>query len=172
MRALLLAWLLLPTARADVVDRVVAVVGDQVLLASEVRLEGELARLDESPLPFWDPDRGTALQRLLDAAAIRRSASDLDLYEPHDEAVRDRLEALRSRFPRRADWEEFLARWGLDEPGLLAILRRRMIVERYLLRNLQIRPDDREAWLQAAEQLLARLRARYEVRAIPERISP
>lgn len=172
MHALLLAWLLLLPARAGVVDRVVAVVGDQVVLASEIRLEDELAHLDASPLPFWDPDRGTALERLLDAAAIRRSASALDLYEPPDEAVRDRLEALRGRFASRADWEEFLARWGLDEPGLLAVLRRRMIVERYLLRNLQLRPDEREAWLQAAEQLLMRLRARYEVRPIPERASP
>lgn len=172
MRALLLALLLSLPARAEVVDRVVAVVGDQLVLASEIRFEEELSGLDESPLPFWDPRRGTALQRLLDAAAIRASASDLDLYEPPDEAVRDRLETLRGRFATRADWEDFLRRWGLDEPDLLVQLRRRMIVERYLFRNLQLRPDDREAWLGAADRLLERLRARYDVRMIPERADP
>lgn len=166
------ALLLSLPAGAEVVDRVVAVVGQQVVLASDIRFEEEIAHLDQSPLPFWDAGRVTPLRRLLEAAVIRSSAGDLALYAPPDEAVRDRLEVLRGRFVSRADWEEFQRRWGLDEAGLLSVLRRRMVVERYLFRNLQLSPDDREAWLEAADLLLERLRLRYDVRMIPERPHP
>lgn len=175
MRIVILAAALLlapALAGAEVIDRVVVVVGDQLVLASDIRLEAELSFLDESPLPFWDPGHDDPLHRLVDAAVIRSSAGELALYEPPADAVRQRLEALRLKFRDRASWEEFLGRWGLDEPALLGVLRRRMVVERFLFRNLQLPPDDRVAWLAAADQLLTQLRERYRVREIPQRGFP
>lgn len=169
---LVLLTLTAPPTRAHVLDRVVVVVGSQVVLESEVRFEAELARRDADALPWWHADHGTPEQRLVDAAVIRSSAGDLALYEPHPEAIRERLQRLRMQFRDGEAWEAWLNTWGLDEPAMLALLRRRMVVERFLARNLSVGPEDREAWLAAAHQLVAQLRPRYRIRVVPERSNP
>lgn len=168
---MLLPWLLSLSlvARAEVVDRVVAVVGEHLVLDSEVHLEATLSRLDVHALPFWEATHDDPLQRLIDAAVIRNAAGELALYAPQEEAVRDRLELLRARFPDRASWEAFLGSWGLDEDALLSVLRRRMMVERFLLRSVQVPVDDRRAWLVAADAVVDQLQTRYRIRLVPQR---
>ncbi len=159
-------------AHAGVVDRVAYVVETELVLTSEIRLEEALASLDTSPIPFWEPTTGTAGQRLVDAATIRALIGELGLYQPTREAVSARREAIRARFDRHDDWEQFLQRWGLDQDGLEVVLRRRMLVERYFARNLLADPSDRERWLTECEANLAKLRPRVGTRAIPARGDP
>lgn len=165
---LLLLLALAPSARGALVDRVVAVVDTELVLASEVRLEEELAGLDEPASPFWAPGRSTPRERLMDAAAVRVAAAKIVLYQPEEDDVRARREAVRARFDDRQGWNAFLDRHGLTEEGLLILLRRRMIVERYLARNVQAPVEDRGAWLEDAEELVAGLRGRLKVRTIEE----
>ena len=99
MRTWLLALLLLlasSTAWADRVDRVVAVVDSQLVLESEVRLEHELSRLDTGASPFWRARRA-AVERLIDAAAVRVAAGQVVLYQPPDEEVRTRRDCPDGR---------------------------------------------------------------------------
>ena len=159
--------LLGPTAQAEVVDRVVAVVGGQLVVASDIALEEVLVTIDASPSPFWD--RMPVEERLIDAAVIRHLAGELPLYQPHSEEVRARLEGARAHFAGRAAWMDFLASWGLDEGGLRQLLRRRMVVERYLARSIPVDTGDRDAWQESCDVLLSSVRPRTEIRRIPAR---
>lgn len=159
-------------AGAVVVDRVVATVEAQLVLASEVEFEAVLVTLDASPSPFFDPTRGDPLERLVEAAVVREMAGDVAIYQPSDDEVAARVEAIRAKFAERAAWQAFLARWGHDEESLGALLRRRMVVERYLARNVQAKPDTAEAWWRGCRDLLDNVRPRYRIRYVRTQVPP
>lgn len=158
-------------ADAAVIDRVVAAVGEEVITESDVRLESALGGLDDSESPFWDSHRTDSLSRLIDAAVVRQLAGKVALYQPSDDEVRIRLESMRGRFADREDWTAFLLRHGLDEESLRGVLRRRIVAERYLARNVVVRATDDEAWWAACQVFLAEQRLRYRIRLIPEMAS-
>lgn len=160
------ALLLTLSARAEVIDRVVAIVEEQLITASDVALEADLARLDGSPVPFWSREHGEALHRLIDAAVIREIARDVALYRPTDEQIGARVTALRERFPDRASWQDFLTGRGLDEDALRAVMERRMVVEAYLLRNIAVAPSDEDRFIDAVDTLLAPWERRLSIREI------
>ncbi len=166
----MMAWLVaVGLAAAAPVDRVIAVVGDQsqeVVTASDLALEAALPPGTEAA-PFWRADHGDALERLVDATLIRIAAADVALYQPPPDAVRARAEEVRASFPSDAAWQAFLDRWGLDAVELAAVLRRRMVVERFLARNLKADPADADAWLGEMHATLAALALRIPVRMVP-----
>ena len=152
--------LLAPTpALANTIDRLTAVVETELVLASEERIEAELAVLDASPTPFWSPDRAAPRQRLVEAAVVRVAAQGLALYQPDDDEVVERRETVRAQFQRRREWVAFLSSHGLTEAGLDEVLRRRMVVERFLTRNLDTPLDQVVAWQQAADRLVLQLQS-------------
>jgi hypothetical protein len=155
-------------ATAATLDRVVAVVESELVMDSEVRLEDELARLDRSELPFWGADRLTALDRLVQGATLRVAAEQVALYQPTDEQVQARHEAVRATFSNRQTWTTFLKRHGLSETTLGEALRRRMVVERFLGRNLQATPDQPVVWQIACDKLVEQLQQSIRVRTIDE----
>jgi hypothetical protein len=160
-------WFLLSmfAARAEVLDRVVAVVGDQPVLASEVAISVELALLDPgSRLP---PPRGDPTTWAIETVVVRSLAEDVKLYDPSPREVHERVDGLRATFADRESWGRFLARHGLDETRLEPMMRRQLVVERFLLRNVQADPDDRAAWNADAEALLAALRENAAPRMVP-----
>lgn len=159
-------WWMFTLALAGRVDRVIAVLDDEVVLESDVRLAAELADHDRSPVPSFWAIRGT--QGALDVALLDLAAGDIGLYRPSEAAVRSRLEALRDGFGDREAWRAFLARWGFVEADLLGVLRRRMRVEAYLLRNLRVPPSDPAAFDRATQTLLAELRPRVRVRRVED----
>jgi hypothetical protein len=160
--------LLTLAANAEVIDRVAASVDEQLITASEVALEADLARIDASPVPFWNRGHGDALHRLVDAAVIRELAGDVALYQPSDDAIGVRLDAMRAKFPDRAAWGAFLGERGLDEDTLRALIGRRMVVEAYLLRNIAVPPANTEPFLDKVEGLVEPAKARMRIREIPE----
>jgi len=158
-------FLLFTTARAEVIDRVVAVVNGQPVLASDVAIGVELAQLDPSsrlPPPDGDVTRWT-----IDTVVVRTLAESVKLYDPSAREVHERVDGLRSAFPDRESWARFLARHGLDEAGLEPMMRRQLVVERFLLRNIQADPNDRDAWNREAVALLAALRDGVVWRIVP-----
>jgi len=159
-----LLWVV--AARAQVVDRLAAVVGGEtVVTTSDVELEASLALLDRSELPFWR--HGDPEERLVDAALLRFAAADVALYQPPPDAVRARVTAIRESFANGADRDAWAVRWGLDDAALAVVVRRRMVVDRYLLRNLTTSPADEEAWLAEAHRMVSQLESRIQVRRIP-----
>ncbi|MEN0064539.1 MAG: hypothetical protein AAGA48_20490 [Myxococcota bacterium] len=151
----------------EVVDRIVADVDGQLVLMSDVAREAVLAEVDRSGTPFWDPTWRTPEDRLIDAAIVRTIASDVRLYEPSRQDVRRRLEAVRAQFPDRRSWRAFLDRISADEARLEVILRRRLVVDRYLGRNLLVDPGNADAFKDAATLHLDRLRTIARVRRVP-----
>lgn len=173
MRALLVITLTLlqspALSREVVADRVVVVVDEELVLASEVRLEAVLTGLDSPSLPFWTLDNGTSLERMEQAAIVRALAAGVDLYDPPSQEIEERLARLRERFGRPESWSAFKQLWGLDQRSMTRIVRRRLLVERYLSRNLAEDPSDREVWLTACRDLLDEVRPRLRVRHIAQR---
>ena len=156
-------------ARAETVDRVVAVVDGEPILASDLALDEALRDIDPSPIPFW---RASAdpLETAIEVVLIRHLASDVALYVPSKELVNDRIFALRESFESRAAWERFLEIHGLGDPvGLEAVVRRRVTVERYLLRNVQASPSNASSWLAECRVLLDQKQRRpMKIRRIAE----
>lgn len=160
-------WLfwILAVARAEVLDRVVAVVEGQPVLASDVAIGVELAQLDpSSKLPAPE---GDLTLWAIDTVAIRVLAESVKLYAPTDRDVLERIDAVRATFADREAWARFLARHGLDEERIVPMMRRQLVVERFLLRNIQADPADRAAWDAEVEGLLAVLRERVRSRVVP-----
>jgi hypothetical protein len=166
---LLLLLALTGPALAGVVDRVVMVVEDELVLESDIRLEAVLTSLDDAPLPFWRRDHDDPERRLEEAALIRALAAGVLLYQPQDSEVADRVARVRARLGSDEAWVAFRSLWGLDEAAVTGLVRRRMIVERYLLRNLPEDPENTERWLAACHALLDEVRPRYRIRRVPQR---
>jgi len=127
-----------PTHAADRVDRLVAVVGEDVITLSDLRLEEALRAVDVSPLPpFARPGQDTETL-LVDYRILLDLAGDVRLYQPEARQVRARLEAVRGAFPRAAEYATFLYEVGLSEDDLARLLRRRMVIEAYVARYMGI----------------------------------
>jgi hypothetical protein len=134
--ALLAALLAGGAARAERIDRVLAVVGDRVVTAWDLRLEQALEGHDPCPeAPLCDPER-SPLDRLIDRAVIRGLAEDTSTYRPHPEDVQARLAALRETWADPADYHAALRGLGLSEEDLAGLLYSRVVAERYVERQV------------------------------------
>lgn len=173
--ALMLCWLALgPTAAAqEVVDEVLSVVGNQVVTLSDVQFERVLAAHDRSPLPMFDGPDADLQARLEDLRILRELAGDVDVFQPDAQDVDARLAAFKLSWTRRADYEQFLRRWGVDEAGLRGQLYARMVVERYVERNLGLssRSDASDPAQQTAiyEAWMNERRVEQTLRRVPPR---
>ncbi len=123
------------TARAEVVDRLVALVEDDVITLSDVGFEEALAARDISPEAPFEVARDP-LERLEAYRILRQLAGDVSLFQPAASEVDARLAALHATFPDNAAYRAFLARWGLTEESLRAQLRSRMVAEIYVHRRV------------------------------------
>lgn len=120
-----------------VVDRVVAVVGDRIITASDVRLEEALAHRDPSPVDMLRRrQQADAGELLIDAAVVRNLAGDIAIYAPTTLEVQRRLAALRATWSDDVSWERFLALHGMTSERLAGRLYSRMVVEAYVFRSV------------------------------------
>ena len=136
---LLLATATLPSrGRGEQTDRILAVVGDRVVTEFDVRMETALTpflRCTEPPLcQAGQP----LLERLIDSAIIRGLAADARVYQPSNEDVERRLALLRSGWVPPEGYPRFLAEFGLSEDDLAGYLYSRMVVEKYVQRNVDV----------------------------------
>jgi peptidyl-prolyl cis-trans isomerase SurA len=109
------------TARAEIIDRVLAVVNGEIITLSDaqIALKFALVPADVSTDPI-----AAALQRLTDR---RLMLADVERYQPPDPPPDDvdaRLAQIKARFPDTASFEAALRQWGLTVDQL-----RRHIVE-------------------------------------------
>ena len=148
-----------------IADRIVAVVGERVVLTSDLALEASLAKVDPSPVQVLRGS-GDVLQDAIDRAIIRGLAGSTAVYAPSNADVRSRADRIRSNFKDDVTWELFLRRHGLDGDRLAGILYSRLVVERYVLRNVQqsSRAADPDAYYR---EWIGRHRAHVAVRMVP-----
>ncbi len=152
-------------------DRAVAVVGEQVVTASDVQLAWVLAGHDPGTLAVLAaPDSADAAERWwVQQVMIRQLAADVAVYQPGAAEVRTRVQTLRDALGDDPAWSALQVRLGLDRAGLEAWVRNRLVVERFVLRNIgalgrrgevgDVDPDRYADWL-------ARIQGSLSVRRI------
>lgn len=126
------AGLLLPArpVRADeVIERVLAVAGGDLIMLSDVRAARELGLID--PGRASDPDR-EVLTRLIDRALVLAEVDRYQPPEPAADAVDAQLAAIRARFASPAALNAALTRLGLDQDRLRAQVREDLRIRAYL----------------------------------------
>jgi hypothetical protein len=129
------------TARAEVLDRVLAVVNiDHLITLSDVTAARDLG-LVVVPPSATDPIR-TALTQLIDRELI---LAEVDRYvppEPSAEDVNAGLAIVRRRFATDADYQSALARSGIDENHLRETLRQNLRIRAYLNQRFIAPPSE------------------------------
>jgi hypothetical protein len=145
---------------AEVLDRVVAVVNNHAILASDIQ--------EEIRLSVLDPGRGglgvltpqTALEQLIGRSLIQQQMrqEDAEAADPTPEELATRLNELRTELPAcvrqncatDAGWKAFLAAHGLIEARVEAYVRFRVEILRFIeqrfRQGIRIPPQEVEAY--------------------------
>ena len=144
-------------AAAEVIDRVLAVVGGVVITQTDAIGAFELGLI--SPGPTDDPIAAVLSQlidRQLVLAEVERSAPP----EPTADAIERAAQAVRGHFPSEQAYAAVLTRSGIDTPRLRQILRDRLRVDAYLEQRFAGAADRRTALV---DEWVSGLRRRADV---------
>jgi hypothetical protein len=147
-------------ANPVVLDRVVAVVNNQAILASDIDDEIRLSVLDPGRGGLGVLTRERALDQLISRTLIQQQIRDEDMQsvEPTAAEVDARLKEIRSELPAcvhrdcasDAGWKAFLAAHGLTEERVLAYSRYRIEILRFIeqrfRQGIQIPPQDIQSY--------------------------
>jgi len=147
---LLLALVALPL-RAEIVDRILAVVGTRVITWSDVLAETNYQAFlggQEPVTPDKSLPRDPILSRLIDQRLLEQERDALPLSFPDEGEAGRRLEEIRQRFPEPEAYQRALARYRLTEADLVARLEREAnlmaFVERRLRPQVRLNPAEVE----------------------------
>jgi len=141
--AVLLAVFSLPTARAEVIDRIVATVNGHVILQSDwddaLRYE---ALLNGSKLSdFTDDERRAVLDRLIDQELLGEQMKAAYFQHASESEAAARIAEARKAYPEAATdegWQSVLARFGLTEKDLVAHVQQQIDLMRLV--DARLRP--------------------------------
>ena len=142
---------------AETLDRVLAVVGGQVILLSDVTAARELGLQDADGT--GDPIR-VVLNKLVDRALV---LAEVDRYappEPDGRAIDRGVASVRERFPSPQAFATTLERSGIDENHVREIVRQDLRVVAYLNQRFATAGDRRT---QLINDWMAGLRRRGDV---------
>jgi hypothetical protein len=149
-----------PPANIVVLDRVVAVVNNQAILASDVDDEVRLSVLDPARAGLGVLTRPHALEQLISRALIQQQVREEDslAMEPSQDEVDARLAEIRKQVPAcvhlncasEAGWKAFLAARGLTSERVQTYLRRRIQILRFIeerfRQGIRITPEEIETY--------------------------
>ena len=145
------------TPRAETIDRVLAVVSEQVITLSDVTAARELGL--QSAEGAADPVRAILtklIDRELELAEVERYAPP----EPSADAVDRAVALIRARFASANAFDDALARAGLDDRHLRETLRQDLRIRAYEDQRFAAAGDRRPAMF---EEWMAGLRRRGDV---------
>jgi len=173
-----------PDSTAPVVlDRVVAVVNNQAILASDLDDEIRLSVLDPGRGGFSVLTRKTALEQLIARALIRQQIREEDVQaaDPAQAEVDTRLAEIRKELPAclrqncasDAGWKAFLAAHGLTQERVESYLRYRVEILRFIeqrfRQGIRISPQEIESYYRGT---LVPQYAKGEVIPTLDKVSP
>lgn len=115
--------------QAEVIDRVLAVVGGQIITLSDVRAALDFRLVDSGQTP---DATASALQKLIDRELVLAEVRRYEPPEPQQSAIDVRLAAARARFSSDATYAAALSTSGLDEDRLRDLLKDELRIEAYL----------------------------------------
>lgn len=149
--AILIAAAAVASPGAETLDRVLAVVGTELITLTDVSAARDFG-LVIVPRDAPDPIR-TALSQLIDRELM---LAEVDRYappEPTADAVSESLRIVRARFPDDPAYQAALARSGIDESRLRDILRQNLRISAYLNQRFIVpTPNDATGGLAAADR--------------------
>lgn len=141
--------------RAELVDRIVAIVDRDVILLSEAEQARAIARArsgEDVALP-------ELVARLIEARLVEREVDRFTGEPVPSLLVEDAVGEIRARFSTESEFGETLAAAGLSLDGLRSELRRQLEIQRYLERRFRalsfVTDDEVEAYYR--EELPKRL---------------
>ncbi len=144
-------------ARAEILDRVLAVVAGRLIMQSDVTAARDLQLV---PLgAATDPIRDV-LTRLVDRELVLVEVDRYAPPEPTAEAVDGEVQRVRARFATQADFDAALARSGLDAQHLRETVRQDLRIRAYLDQRFAGAGDRRQALI---DEWVAGLRRRGDV---------
>jgi len=149
-----------PPASSVVIDRVVAVVNNQAILASDLDEEIRLSVLDPGQVGLGVLTRKRALEQLIGRALIQQQIREEDerAADPSQAEVDARLAEIRKEVPAcihencatEAGWKAFLVAHGLTPERVQIYLRYRVqilrFIERRFRQGIQISPQEVESY--------------------------
>ena len=136
---------------AQILDRVLAMVSGQVILASDVRAFLDLGLHEHGLWEIREPDgavrEGVALSRLIERRLAVDEVNRFRQALPTRESVDRYLETVRARFADEDAFAAVLAAVGLDLEDLRQILRDDIRIEAYVAERLGGRAELIEDWI-------------------------
>jgi hypothetical protein len=154
---LIVAVSFVPAAQAEIIDRVLAVVGTRPITLSDVNAASVLGLVAQPPT--GDPI-GTVLSQLIDR---QLQLAEVDRYAPPEPPAADvdrELHNVRARFASAADFEAALARCGVDLAQLRETVREDLSIRAYLDQRFSTGEERRD---QVIEDWMAGLRRRGNI---------
>jgi hypothetical protein len=146
-----------PAARAETIDRVLAVVGGQIIMLSDVTAARELGLQPAGSAA--DPVRAV-LSKLIDRELVLDEVERYAPPEPSPDAIDRALAAVRARFPSSDAYAAALARSGIDEPHVRDMLRQDLRIRAYEEQRFAVADPRRDTLI---EEWIAALRRRGDV---------
>jgi hypothetical protein len=144
--------------RAEVIDRVLAVVAGRLIMLSDVTAARDL-RLVPIDATAADPVRDV-LAKLIDRELMLVEVDRYAPPEPPADAVDRQVQRVASQFASPTDLDAALARSGLDGQDLREILRRDLRMRAYLDQRFAGAVDRRQALV---DEWMAGLRRRGDI---------
>lgn len=135
----------------QIIDRTVAVVGDQAITASEIEEQIALEELDADRLSEHSPESyQEVIRRLVRLRLVQREIEVTGFAGATDEQVAKQMENLRSEFGGAEQLRQVLAKHNLDETVLEDFLRQQLdfalFVDFRFRTGLVIPPEEVEAY--------------------------
>jgi len=148
-------------ARAETIDRVLAVAGGQIILLSDVTAALDLGLVSADGAA----DRiGAALAKLISRDLVLVEATRYAPPEPADADVEKELASVRGRFPSAAAFDAVFARSGLTDVQLRLILRENLRIRAYIAQRFTgAGAEDEARRLMLIDEWVAGLRQRSDV---------
>jgi len=144
-------------ARAEIIDRVLAVVGGQLITLTDVTAARDLRLVPPETAP--DTIR-PVLTRLIDRELVLAEVERYAPPEPTTEAVDTEVRRVRARFESADAFDAALVRSGIDEQHLRETLRQDLRIRAYLDQRFSAASERRDA---ALEEWMTGLRRRGDI---------
>ena len=156
----LIAFAATAVARAETIERVLAVVAGRIIMMSDVAAARDL-RLEtiDAASGAADPIRAV-LSKLIDRQLILAEVERYAPPEPAADAVENELAKVRARFATAEEIEAVLSRSGIDENQLRDILRQNLRIHAYMDQRFAAAGDRRQ---ELVDQWVAALHRRADV---------
>jgi len=140
---LLTLTLIASAAHAEIIDRILAVVEDQLITLSDVR---GVIRLGLETVPPTNDEIAAGLDQLIERQLMLMEVERFAPPEPPPEAVELRLNAVRARLPDALAFETTLHQIGWPEDAVRRYIRDTLRIESYVQQRFTaaIQPSDDE----------------------------